>query len=631
MDLFKLYIAVFGISTLILVPFLSYGQYTYIHGMEVGDWLRGQPVTMATVLVLFILISITAYITMRPLIAQLKKIEAGHSLSEEEKTDFGGIFKRLEVIITLVLLFGYVIGNTVILAIKVSKGTYTLGQSAGDKVVTAFVIFFDCLTFFFMAREYCVHFFKAAAQKTLNKLKIWNIGHQKVERFTASIGACASFSTAFVGWHGVMFAYYATRYGFSNLSSFFAHVMPAFILACAYPVPLIVYILTTLRRRFNRTTEVIRNMRRNGDLSTRLNIVAMDDFGKTNSEVNRLIDYLNGMITEIREQSYSVSENAKELLSASNESASGINEIAATFVSMDKKNDERDKLLENSKTNIEKLNADARRISDLVTSQTAATEQNASAITEMVANINSIGQMVNKSKTLSEKLSDLSSRGNSEVAGTIQIINEITEKSARMMEVTKVIQSVASQTNLLAMNAAIEAAHAGEAGQGFAVVADEIRKLAESTSKSTKDINVMIEQLIESIGKSTGKISSTSEAFREITDSINDQLNLVETIARATEEQSVGASETLNATNEVSGHIIEINELMRKQAEYANHLENGVNEVVSLSAQVNEALKESSNVIGDFSRTIETTKNSALENQTAIENITNELSKFKLS
>lgn len=359
-------------------------------------------------------------------------------------------------------------------------------------------------------------------------------------------------------------------------------------------------------------------------------VCQFDDFGKTNEEVNSLINFLNGTIEEIKEQSFAVEMNAQTLLDTSENSASGVNQISATFRSINEKNDARDHLLEETRTGIEKLNNDAKRISELVVSQTSATEQNGAAITEMVANINSIGEMIKKSQHLSENLEKLSETGNIEVTGTLNIINDITDKSKQMIEVTKVIQSVASQTNLLAMNAAIEAAHAGSSGRGFAVVADEIRKLAESTTKSTKDIKNMINELVASIQSSSNMVNSTSAAFKQISNSIGEQLSLVDTIARATQEQSLGASETLAATNEISGQISEINTLMKHQADYCAELDSNIIEVVNLSQQVNASLKESNAVLEDFARSVETTKNSALDNQSAIQAVNTEINRFKL-
>lgn len=630
MELFALYVAVFGISTLVGIPLLSYGQYTFIHGLGFNEWLAGLPMTLLIVVVNFMIVCVVAYIAMKPLIALLKKVRSGSPITPEERLSYGRVFKILEIAISAILFVGYVIGNMTLLFVKAKKGIYKLGDSPAEVAITLLVVFGNCLCFFAVAREYCVHFFKAAAQKHLEKLQIRDLGSGRVARFTIQVGLCGLFVAFLLNWQGIMFGYCAARHANQEFFSYFSKMMVCFVVSCLYTLPLLYYILFRLRIRFERTSGVIRNIRANGDLTTRMDIVGLDDFGKTNEELNVLMDSLSDSILQIRKNSEDVSVNAKALLRTAEESSSGINQVVTSFDDIDKKNDARDRLLDNTQTNIEKLNKDAMRISELVSAQTAATEQNASSITEMVSNVNSIGQMINRSKSLSVKLSELSEKGNGAVSGSMQIVSDITEKSSQMMEVTKVIQSVASQTNLLAMNAAIEAAHAGEAGKGFAVVADEIRKLAESTSKSTKDINVMIEQLVESINSSADKISSTSTAFKDISSGIQDQLELTETIARATHEQSIGASETLKATNEISEQISEINVLIKNQADYSNELQKGIDEVVALSSQVNDALKESSAVINEFSRSIETTKNSAIENQSAIESVTQELSKFKV-
>ena len=134
----------------------------------------------------------------------------------------------------------------------------------------------------------------------------------------------------------------------------------------------------------------------------------------------------------------------------------------------------------------------------------------------MVNNFDSITSLISKAQTLSNELTEESVSGSVEVKKTQEVINGISEMSKRMIEVIKVIQAVASQTNLLAMNAAIEAAHAGEAGKGFSVVADEIRKLSESTQKSTKDISNLINEIANSMEEGSSNMELTSNAFNKI-------------------------------------------------------------------------------------------------------------------
>ena len=630
MELYLLYLIVFGATSIVGVPILSYFQYMFIHGMTISEWIEGLPVTFGIVVVLIGIISVIMHAVMRPLIKILNKAKT-EELEPEEKVIFAKIFSKMNIITTSILLFSYVFANVLLVIIKATKGVFSLGDNITEVATTLFVIFGLCLVYALIARAYCVYFFEAFAQKIISRLHLHSLMDVKINHLTQYLGFSAFSLAAFAFWHVFCIGFKAARFGFDTYTSYTAQVLIFSIFSFGYPSPLLAYLLLNLKKRFVNSTDVITSIRVEGDLSQRVDLVAFDDFGKTNHEINMLMDFLNGMIEEIKEQTSAVGLNASSLLSTSENSAAGISQIIANFEDINQKSDERDRLLESTKVNIQKLNQDAKRISELVIAQTAATEQNASAITQIVANINSISHMVNQSKELSENLAQLSETGNTAVEGTMNNMKEITEHSKRMMEVLAVIQSVASQTNLLAMNAAIEAAHAGEAGSGFAVVADEIRSLAESTSKSAKDIKEMINQLIQSITQSADQINATSSAFKQISDSIGSQMQLVDTIARATEEQSIGASETLKATNEISGQINEINSLMRNQADYCSEIDTGITDVVQLSSQVNSALKQSSTVINEFSASIETTKNSAIDNQTSIQNVNNELDRFKLN
>lgn len=630
MKLFKNYLLVFTFAIIVACLLMTYGQCIYIHKLTLSTWLKRLPTTFLLIAILATFILTLIWIILKPLNALIKRVEERHYI-EEEVSQFKKIRNRLRRVTGVSIFIAFVFGTLLLTIINSSRGIYTLGYSPTYVAITITIVLVDAFLYGGLAVGYCIMVFEATINKEVERLRIVNLGNEKPEHFTFLLGILAGFITLFFGWRSMLLTYYATRYRIENIQEFFLGTIPILLLCLAYCAFLFGYTLIKFRKRFQTVTTVINNIHEEGELTRRIFVVQLDDFGATSAEINKLIDYLIGIITQIRNQSNSISDKAKILLTTSEESSAGITELQTTFKNIDLKNDERDKLLETTHSNIEKLASDSNRISELVISQTEATEENASSITEMVANINSIEQMVNKSKVLSEKLSELSDVGNKEVSETFKIINEITKKSAQMAEVTDVIQGVASQTNLLAMNAAIEAAHAGVVGKGFAVVADEIRKLAESTSKSTKDINDMIKELVSSIEESSEKITHTSDAFMAINTSINDHLNLVETLSKATNEQSIVAQETVKATNKVSEQIVEINTLIKNQAEYSNNLESSVKEVVKISAQVNNALKESALVIEDFAKSIETVKQGATDNQTAIEAITNELSGFKLS
>jgi len=137
-------------------------------------------------------------------------------------------------------------------------------------------------------------------------------------------------------------------------------------------------------------------------------------------------------------------------------------------------------------------------------------------------------------------------------------INEILRYSEGLSEANTLIQAIADQTNLLAMNAAIEAAHAGQSGKGFAVVADEIRKLASTSLKQSSSIKKLltdIHALIESIVQTSGK---SLESFTNINTKIGNINGMVIELRNSMDEQNTGSGEILNAINEIRGSCREV-------------------------------------------------------------------------
>jgi methyl-accepting chemotaxis protein len=145
--------------------------------------------------------------------------------------------------------------------------------------------------------------------------------------------------------------------------------------------------------------------------------------------------------------------------------------------------------------------------------------------------------------------------GLQEVAADIQ---EIARESEGLLEINGVMENIASQTNLLSMNAAIEAAHAGETGKGFAVVAGEIRKLAESSSKQSKTIGTVLKKIKDSIDKITASTNSVLEKFGDIETGVKTVSDQETNIRLAMEEQGTGSKQILEAVaqlNEISGRV----------------------------------------------------------------------------
>ena len=403
------------------------------------------------------------------------------------------------------------------------------------------------------------------------------------------------------------------------------------LVSVAAGLALVILFLNKLFSRLQNINSILKGISLGeGDLTSRIEINRDDEIAELAKYFNMTLDKIKNLVINIKEETANLHRIGDTLALNMDQTAGAIQQITGNIQDIKQKVTAQSYSVSQTNAAMEQVTVNIDKLGSNVEAQSGSVSQSSSAIEEMVANIQSVLKTLIQNAENAEQLIKVSDAGRGSLQRVTQDIQEIARESAGLLEINTVMENISSQTNLLSMNAAIEAAHAGEAGKGFAVVAGEIRKLAISSAEQSKTISNVLKKIKTAIDTITNSTNTVLEKFQAIDERVRTVSEQEISIRSAMEEQGEGSQQILEA-------IGKLNELTRMVKQGSAEMLAGSREVIDEShklekdtSEISKSINEMAIGASEINNSVSLVKETSQTNKDSIDNLITEVSKFKV-